>query len=80
MTGSRAISSTAAARTKPLFEGCTTNADRRERARSVVRAKEISAVLHWNVRFKPVLAVLVIVAASVAALMGWADGTCGIYW
>jgi hypothetical protein len=37
-------------------------------------------VLHWNVRFKPVLAVLVIVAASVAALMGWADGTCGIYW
>jgi len=37
-------------------------------------------VLHWNVNFKPVLAVLVVVAAMLASLMGWADTVCGIYW
>jgi hypothetical protein len=37
-------------------------------------------VLHWDVKFKPALAVLVIAAAAVASLVGWADGPCGIYW
>jgi hypothetical protein len=39
-----------------------------------------SAVLHWNVKFKPVLTVLVVVAAVFASVMGCADTTYGIYW
>ena len=40
----------------------------------------MTAVLHWNVKFRPALAALVIVAATAASLLGWADGGCGIYW
>ena len=37
-------------------------------------------MLHWNVKFKPVLTVLVVVAAVFASVMGCADTTYGIYW